>query len=125
MNQTRKNIPDTFSPIENSQVSTSLETYLEKTDLLLYRKILDTLIKDIDNMETQRLGELMGKMSELYNNLSQMVLRKKREELFLKEYKDVNKCKQLRIESVKSNTLSLRTILQTIREQKEKKRYSL
>jgi len=114
MKRPHKNIVDNFSPLENSLNSNTLERFLEKSDLLLYKKILDLIITDLDNMESQRLSELMSKLSELYMNLNQIVIRKKREELFIKESRMSNPTKEYLTGYIKTDTLSLSKLLHGI-----------
>ena len=60
----------------------NLEKYLDKSDLLLYNKILNLIIKDWDGMDTQRLSELLEKLRELHDNLDKVILQRKQSSLF-------------------------------------------
>jgi len=60
----------------------NLERYLDKSDLLLYNKILNLIIKDWDGMDTQRLSELLEKLRELHDNLDKVILQRKQSSLF-------------------------------------------
>ena len=60
----------------------NLEKYLNKSDLLLYNKILNLIIKDWDGMDTQRLSELLEKLRELHDNLDKVILQQKQSSLF-------------------------------------------
>jgi hypothetical protein len=53
-----------------------IETFLDKTDLLLYKKLLSTIISKWDEMDSSTLGELMGKMSELHSNIESSIHQK-------------------------------------------------
>jgi len=46
-----------------------IENFLDKTDLLLYKKLLSTIITKWDEMDSSTLGELMEKMRELHTNI--------------------------------------------------------
>jgi hypothetical protein len=50
--------------------------FLDKTDLLLYKKLLSTIITKWDEMDSSTLGELMGKMSELHSNIESSIHQK-------------------------------------------------
>jgi helix-turn-helix protein len=88
-----------------------LEKYLDKTDLLLYNKILNLIIKDWDGMDTQRLSELLEKLRELHDNLDKIILQRKQSSLF-----DTG-----RISKDNENvSISLSELLQIIKRQKRK-----
>ncbi len=94
-----------------------LEKLLDKTDLFLYKKILNLIIRDWDTMDSQRLGDLLDKLRELHQNLDGVVLQKKQSNLFDKSYYQSNFDRGSVEENNCSNRLSLKGILQTIREQ--------
>jgi hypothetical protein len=54
-----------------------IEDFLDKTDLLLYKKLLSTIITKWDEMDSSTLGELMEKMKELHTNIETAVHQKK------------------------------------------------
>lgn len=62
------------------------EHFLQKTDLILYKKILDMIVKDWDGMETDRLSELLSQLRVLHDNLDKIVIQKKQQSLFDKDY---------------------------------------
>ncbi len=94
-----------------------LEKLLDKTDLFLYKKILNLIIRDWDTMDSQRLGDLLDKLRELHQNLDGVVLQKKQSSMFDKRYYQSNFDRGSVDENNWSNSLSLKDILQTIREQ--------
>ncbi len=94
-----------------------LEKLLDKTDLFLYKKILNLIIKDWDTMDSQRLGDLLDKLRELHQNLDGVVLQKKQSGLFDKRYYQSDFDRGGVDENNWSKRLSLKGILQTIREQ--------
>lgn len=53
-----------------------IEDFLYKTDLLLYKKLLSTIITKWDEIDSSTLGELMGKMSELHSNIESSIRQK-------------------------------------------------
>jgi hypothetical protein len=54
-----------------------VENFLDKTDLLLYKKLLSTIITKWDEMDSSTLGELMDKMRELHTNIETAIHQKK------------------------------------------------
>lgn len=92
-----------------------LEKLLDKTDLFLYKKILNLIIRDWDTMDSQRLGDLLDKLRELHQNLDGVVLQKKQISMFDKRYYQSNFDRGHVDENNWSNRLSLKDILQTIR----------
>jgi hypothetical protein len=62
------------------------EHFLQKTDLILYKKILDMIVKDWDGMETDRLSELLSQLRVLHDNLDKVIIQKKQQSLFDKNY---------------------------------------
>jgi hypothetical protein len=89
----------------------NLEKYLNKSDLMLYNKILNLIIKDWDGMDTQQLSELLDKLRELHDNLDKVILQRKQSSLF--DTDKVNKSNSM-------DSISLSELLHTIRRQKKK-----
>lgn len=87
-----------------------LEKYLNKSDLMLYNKILNLIIKDWDGMDTQQLSELLDKLRELHDNLDKVILQRKQSSLF--DTGKVNK-------SNSQDSVSLSELLYSIRRQKK------
>lgn len=88
----------------------NLEKYLDKSDLMLYNKILNLIIKDWDGMDTQQLSELLDKLRELHDNLDKVILQRKQSSLF-----DTGKF----IKSNEKGSVSLLELLYTIKKQKK------
>ena len=88
----------------------NLETYLDKSDLMLYNKILNLIIKDWDGMDTQRLSELLEKLRELHDNLDKVILQRKQSSLFNTDGDNMNNEK---------GSVSLSELLYSIRGQKK------
>lgn len=62
-----------------------IERFVDKTDMLLYKKILNLIDKEWDNMDTDRLSELLSKLRELHEYLDRIILQKKQQSLFREE----------------------------------------
>jgi hypothetical protein len=63
-----------------------IEKYLDKTDLILYNKIIQLIYRDWDKLDSNQLSDLMDKLRELHLNLDSVILQKKQHDLFTKEY---------------------------------------
>ncbi len=63
-----------------------MEKYLDKTDLILYNKIIKLIYRDWDKLDSSQLSDLMDKLRELHQNLDDVILQKKQHDLFTKEY---------------------------------------
>jgi hypothetical protein len=63
-----------------------IEKYLDKTDLILYNKIIKLIYRDWDKLDSSQLSDLMDKLRELHQNLDDVILQKKQHDLFTKEY---------------------------------------
>jgi hypothetical protein len=63
-----------------------IEKYLDKTDLILYNKIIKLIYRDWDKLDSSQLSDLMDKLRELHQNLDSVILQKKQHDLFTKEY---------------------------------------
>jgi hypothetical protein len=63
-----------------------IEQYLDKTDLILYNKIIKLIYRDWDKLDSSQLSDLMDKLRELHQNLDRVILQKKQHDLFTKEY---------------------------------------
>jgi hypothetical protein len=90
----------------------NLEKYLNKSDLMLYNKILNLIIKDWDGMDTQQLSELLDKLRELHDNLDKVILQRKQSSLF--DTGGVNKNNE-------KGSVSLSELLHSIRRQKKRR----
>jgi|Laugresu1bdmlbsd_1035121.scaffolds.fasta_scaffold22952_2 hypothetical protein len=92
-----------------------LEQFLSKTDLLLYKKILHTIIQKWDTIDPETLSDFLEKLGELHGNLNNVVKQ-------MKTYSMYHPVSDTPIESkkVKSNSVSLTDILHTIKKQRRK-----
>ena len=63
-----------------------IEKYIDKTDLILYNKIIQLIYRDWDKLDSSQLSDLMDKLRELHQNLDNVILQKKQHDLFTKEY---------------------------------------
>lgn len=100
-----------------------LEKYIDKTDLVLYNKIIQLIYRDWDKLDSSQLSDLMDKLRELHQNLDNVILQKKQKSLFDKNYYKSNFDRSSIKESVDLKSISLSNIIQyshTIRKQLEK-----
>jgi len=88
-----------------------LENFLSKTDLLLYKKILKTIIKNWDTLDPDTLSDFLEKLGELHNNLSNVVNQ-------MKTYSMYRPVKDIYNESKTKENISLVEVLKTIKNQK-------
>jgi hypothetical protein len=63
-----------------------IEKYVDKTDLILYNKIIKLIYRDWDKLDSSQLSDLMDKLRELHQNLDDVILQKKQKSLFDKQY---------------------------------------
>jgi hypothetical protein len=99
------------------------EHFLQKTDLILYKKILNMIVKDWDGMETDRLSELLSQLRVLHDNLDKVIIQKKQLSLFDKDYYKSNFDRGSVKENVDLKSISLSKMIplsQRFRRQKEK-----
>jgi hypothetical protein len=101
-----------------------LEKFLDKTDIQLYRGILDKIFREFDTLEPQVLGNLMDKLRELHQNLDGIVQQRKTKSMyddkFFKYTGEKRKNDSWFNECVKKDTLLLRDIYIVI---KNKRKY--
>ena len=92
-----------------------LEQFLSKTDLLLYKKILHTIIQKWDTIDPETLSDFLEKLGELHGNLNNVVKQ-------MKTYSMYHPVSDTQVESkkVKSDSISLTDILHTIKKQRRK-----
>ena len=67
-----------------------IEKYIDKTDLILYNKIIKLIYRDWESLDSSTLSDLMDKLRELHQNLDNVILQKKQHDLFTKEYYNSN-----------------------------------
>ena len=51
-----------------------IEKYIDKTDLILYNKIIQLIYRDWDKLDSRQLSDLMDKLRELHQNLYSVIL---------------------------------------------------
>jgi len=92
-----------------------LEQFLSKTDLLLYKKILHTIIQKWDTIDPETLSDFLEKLGELHSNLNNVVKQ-------MKTYSMYHPVTDTQIETTKGRTgsVSLTDILHTIKKQRKK-----
>jgi hypothetical protein len=80
-----------------------LNNFLNKTDIQLYRGILNKIFKEFDTLEPQVLGDLLDKLRELHQNLDNIVKQKQTKSMYDDQFfqytgekrekdKNVNEC---------------------------------
>lgn len=84
-----------------------IEKYLDKTDLILYNKIIKVIYRDFDSLDSSTLSDLMDKLRELHQSLDDVILQKKQQSLFDKNYYKSNFDRGSVKESVDLNSISL------------------
>jgi len=50
-----------------------LSLFLHKTDIQLYKSILNKINKDFDNLEPSVLGDLLDKLKDIHSSLENVV----------------------------------------------------
>ena len=97
-----------------------IEKYIDKTDLILYNKIIQLIYRDWNKLDSSQLSDLMDKLRELHQNLDNVILQKKQKSLFDKDYYKSNFDRGRVKESIDLKSISLSKIIQyshTIRKQ--------
>jgi len=101
-----------------------LEKFLDKTDIQLYRGILEKIFREFDTLEPQVLGDLMDKLRELHQNLDSIVKQRKTQSMydnkFFKHTGEKRKRDSWFDECVKKDTLLLKDIYIRISNKKKK-----
>jgi hypothetical protein len=59
-----------------------LNKFLNKTDIQLYKGILDKIFREFDTIEPQVLGDLLDKLRELHQNLDDIVKQKQTQSMY-------------------------------------------
>ncbi len=88
-----------------------IEKYIDKTDLILYNKIIQLIYRDWDKLDSSQLSDLMDKLRELHQNLDDVILQKKQKSLFDKEYYKSNFDRGSLKECVDLKSISLSNII--------------
>jgi hypothetical protein len=59
-----------------------LNKFLNKTDIQLYKGILNKIFREFDTIEPQVLGDLLDKLRELHQNLDSIVQQRKTKSMY-------------------------------------------
>lgn len=97
----------------------NIEQFVDKTDLLLYKRILNLIMKDWDGMETDKLSELLSKLKELHDNLDKVIIQRKQMNLFDKHYYDSQFDRNKVKENVRQTSMSLKNIYTEIKDKRK------
>ena len=120
---TEPNFFTTETPFKHTIIM-DIEKYLDKTDLILYNKIIKLIYRDWDTLDSSTLSDLMDKLRELHQNLDSVILQKKQHDLFTKEYYKSNFDRGSVKESVDLKSISLSKMIphsQSFRRQLDKR----
>ena len=63
-----------------------IETYVDRTDLILYNKIIQLIYRDFQKLDANQLTDLLNLIRDLHQNLDSVILQRKQQSLFDKEY---------------------------------------
>ncbi len=63
-----------------------IEKYIDKTDLILYNKIIQLIYRDWEKLDGNQLTDLLNLIRDLHQNLDGIILQKKQHGLLNKEY---------------------------------------
>ncbi len=63
-----------------------IETYVDKTDLILYNKIIQLIYRDFQKLDANQLTDLLNLIRDLHQNLDSVILQRKQQSLFDKDY---------------------------------------
>ena len=99
-----------------------IEQFVDKTDILLYKKILSMIVKDWDTMDSDRLGQLLDKLRELHTSLDKVILQRQQQSLFDKDYYTSQFDRKNVKEFLTPTTISLKDINIEIKNKKKKAR---
>ena len=105
-----------------------LNNFLNKTDIQLYRGILNKIFKEFDTLEPQVLGDLLDKLRELHQNLDNIVKQKQTKSMYDDQFFQYTGEKREKDkwfnECITNDTMSLKNIYTQI-EDKRKRRNSI
>ena len=59
-----------------------LSLFLHKTDIQLYKSILNNINKDFDNLEPSVLGDLLDKLKDIHSSLENVVRQKSIQQMY-------------------------------------------
>ncbi len=102
-----------------------LNTFLIKTDIQLYRGILNKIIRDFDILEPQVLGDMLDKLKELHQNLDNIVKQKQTQSMYDDKFFQYTGEKDMKDdsvnESIKIKPILLKDIYRVIKNKKRKR----
>jgi hypothetical protein len=112
-----------------------LNKFLNKTDIQLYKGIIDKIFREFDTIEPQVLGDLLDKLRELHQNLDSIVQQRKTKSMYdtpyfynitqLQKKKDKDDIEQMNNkevwfkECIKSEGVLLKDIYRVIKKNKK------
>jgi hypothetical protein len=100
-----------------------LNKFLNKTDIQLYKGILDKIFREFDTIEPQVLGDLLDKLRELHQNLDTIVKQKQTKSMYDDDFFQYTGEKRekdsLFNECVKSNGVLLKDIYTQIKNKRK------
>lgn len=88
-----------------------IETYVDKTDLILYNKIIQLIYRDFQKLDANQLTDLLNLIRDLHQNLDSVILQKKQQSLFDKDYYKSNFDRGSVKESIDLESISLLNLL--------------
>ena len=101
-----------------------LNNFLNKTDIQLYRGILNKIFKEFDTIEPQVLGDLLDKLRELHQSLDNIVKQKQTKSMYDDKFYqytgEKGKKDKWFNECVTNDTMSLKNIYRVIKKKKIK-----
>jgi hypothetical protein len=100
-----------------------LNKFLNRTDIQLYKGILDKIFREFDTIEPQVLGDLLDKLRELHQNLDSIVQQRKTKSMYDDDFFQYTGEKREKDSSfkecVKSEGVLLKDIYRVIRKNKK------
>lgn len=97
----------------------NIEKFIDKTDLLLYKGILNKIFKEFDTIDHQKLGDLLDKLRELHNRLDGIVKQKKTQSMFDKRYYTSQFDRKNIENDNNTDSISLKNIYRKIRDKRK------
>ena len=100
-----------------------LNKLLNKSDILLYKGILNKIFREFETLEPQVLGDLMDKLRELHQNLDTIVQQRRTKDMYddeFFEYTGEKREKDNQVsECVKNDRVLLKDIYRLLRSKKK------
>ncbi len=111
-----------------------LSLFLHKTDIQLYKSILNKINKDFDNLEPSVLGDLLDKLKDIHSSLENVVRQRSIQQMYdtprnkrlnllklkmdKKELEKIRNRKEWFKESIKTDSMLLSDIYTEIKDKK-------